>query len=287
MNDRDRLDAVMSRFSCRTFAPAPLPPASASALAMAAGTRKDLPFGSEPRFALIAGTEEDSSALKGLGTYGFIRNPAAFLAGTSGSGPGELEDFGYRLEELVIEATALGIGSCILGGSFARSRFARVLAERGFEGNVPCVVALGRYPVVGDPREGRLRRVVGGAARKPWTDLFARDGGSLKGTEEERAALGPLAACLDALRAAPSASNKQPWRAEVGDGRVSLFLRRTPGYASGLSWLIGVMDMQRVDMGIAMANYAIAAAALGSKGSWRAEEGVRSSAGHLYTATWS
>ena len=58
---------------------------------------------------------------------------------------------------------------------------------------------------------------------------------------------------LETLRLAPSASNRQPWRALVAGEQVHLYLRRTPGYHRA-----GGMDLQRLDIGIAMAHLELA-----------------------------
>ncbi len=50
------------------------------------------PFGNRCRYALLAATSEDSSALKGLGTYGFIRGAAGFIAGAVTPAPKDMED---------------------------------------------------------------------------------------------------------------------------------------------------------------------------------------------------
>ena len=70
-------------------------------------------------------------------------------------------------------------------------------------------------------------------------------------------------------RLAPSASNKQPWRLlRVGDC-WHFYLQRTAGYGQGgLAGLVVHGDLQRVDMGIAMCHFALAAHQLGLAGEW-------------------
>lgn len=75
-----------------------------------------------------------------------------------------------------------------------------------------------------------------------------------------------------------------------GRAAFHLYLSRTPGYSSGLvTRLAKVADIQRADMGIAMAHFAAAAGALGLSGSWsRADPGLPVPDGHTeYAATWS
>ena len=82
-------------------------------------------------------------------------------------------------------------------------------------------------------------------------------------------AAGPFATALEMVRLAPSASNKQPWRIVREGRRWHFFLQRTPGYSGGLAGrLLKVEDIQRVDIGIAMCHFELAARELGLHGAW-------------------
>jgi len=53
-------------------------------------------------------------------------------------------------------------------------------------------------------------------------------------------------------------------------GAWQFFLARTPGYGGGVAGkLLGIADMQRVDMGIAMCHFELSARELGLPGRWR------------------
>ena len=56
------------------------------------------PFNSQIRFTIAVAEDEDSAALKGLGTYGFIKNPAGFIIGAIKKN-NSLEDYGYLMEQ--------------------------------------------------------------------------------------------------------------------------------------------------------------------------------------------
>ena len=71
------------------------------------------------------------------------------------------------------------------------------------------------------------------------------------------------------VRLAPSASNKQPWRLIKVGAAWHFYLRRTPGYGSGIvARFLAKNDLQRVDMGIAMCHWELTAQEAGLKGSW-------------------
>jgi nitroreductase len=220
-----------------------------------------------------------------LGTYGMIRGARTFLAGAVRPADRALEDFAYLLELLVLKATDLDLGTCWLGGTFDRSAFARAIGLRKGE-LLPAVSPVGPSAQRRDLLERVIRFGAGSARRRPWAVLFfdSRWGVPL-GTAEA----GAYAEPLEALRLAPSASNRQPWRIlrQERDGPFHLFLRRTPGYG-----LAAGSDLQRLDMGIAMAHFDLAAAEAGLRGAWtRLEEptapaGTPGLAGPQYIATW-
>lgn len=262
-------ELIRERYSCRSFEGESLRPESLEALLGFAASLGPGPKGGKPRIGLIAAKTGDAAELKGLGTYGFIKDPSAYLAAVKG-GDLDIVDLGWAVELVVLKATELGIGSCWLGGTFNRGSFAKA-AKLARGESLAIVIALGREKP--DAREGTLRRKVGGAARKPWAELFF-DGGFDRpiADHDGLAALGldpAWSKALESLRLSPSASNKQPWALARGAGGWELFLRRTPGYRSPLGRLAGIADMQLNDMGIAMSHLALAAREKGLPGAWR------------------
>ena len=84
---------------------------------------------------------------------------------------------------------------------------------------------------------------------------------------------GAYALPLEMVRRAPSASNKQPWRVLRAHGGWHFHLRRTENYGRGSLpfLLLGLADLQRVDLGIAMAHFELAAREAGLPGRWTAD----------------
>jgi nitroreductase len=273
---RPATEVIAERYSCRAFAPSDEKTFAAfEALREFAASIGPGPLGGKPRFELLASKEGDSSLLRGLGTYGMIKDPAAFLIAVQPEGV-EIADLGWVTELAVLKATELGLGSVWLGGTFRRGRFAKAAKLRRGE-RLAIVIALGREAP--GAKEGALRRRIKGDTRKAWAELFSdkasrRPIASKEGLSE--LGIGPeWAAVLEALRLSPSASNKQPWSlARAGKG-WELYLRRDPGYYSPLMRRLGMADMQLNDMGIAMSHIALAAAEKGLAGSWKAAAGAR------------
>jgi len=77
-------------------------------------------------------------------------------------------------------------------------------------------------------------------------------------------AAGKFAQVLDMVRLAPSASNRQPWRIVRDGNAFHFFLQRTPNY----SGFTKSADLQRVDMGIAMCHFELAARESDYTGKW-------------------
>ncbi len=278
-------EVIQDRFSCRTYLEKPIAIEEQQQLKSYLPQLETGPLGTSLRFELIAAAEHDESELRGLGTYGFIKSARGFLAGSMCPGQKNLEDFGYRLEQAILYATDLGLGTCWLGGSFTKSSFARRISASRDE-RIPAVVSLGYIPDEDQARQGLMRRQVGGDRRLPWEDLFfnGRFGSSLA-----REKAGRYATPLEMVRLGPSASNKQPWRV-IQDGHAfHFYVQRTKGYRESLvQRLLNVEDLQRVDLGIAMSHFELTARELGLRGRWAAQEPELAKPDTLteYTISW-
>jgi hypothetical protein len=268
-------DLVQCRYSCRTYADRPIEPPLRQRLEGFLAHGEPGPFGTRARLALIAAVPEDPDALRGLGTYGLIGHPTGYVVAAVEHAPHDMEDLGYLLESVVLYATDLGLGTCWLGGTFTRSRFAERIALRADE-SLPAAIAVGH--IAGQPRwiDRLIRLGAGSDRRKPWEALFFEHTFS---NSLSREAAGPYAVPLDMVRAAPSASNKQPWQIVRVGGRWHFFLQHTPGYKP---------EMQRIDMGIAMCHWALTVQELDLQGEWAVDPApIASSAPDVaYVATW-
>lgn len=262
-------DLIRRRFSCRSFAPEPIGALERKQLEEALAAAARGPLGSPLRFGLVAATAEDNQSLRGLGTYGFIRGATGFIIGAAPQSKFFLEDYGYRLEEIVLLAADLGLGTCWLGGTFTQSGFAGKISHAKGE-VIPAVVAVGR---IADPKRAwreDLRRLAGADRRLPWEILFFQDSFAAPLTRE---AAGPFAEPLEMVRLGPSGSNKQPWRILRAGNAWHFYLQRTKGYRTGFfQRILRLSDIQRIDIGIAMCHFERAAQELGLPGEWAVRE---------------
>ncbi len=270
-------EIIQQRFSCRSYRREPidadrreqlqafiadLPPSPFDMLRAA-------PFGTRPRFDLAAATETDHHSLRGLGTYGFIKNPPAFILGAMTPADYDLEDFGYLMEAIILYATGLDLGTCWLGGTFTKSSFARKMDLSSTE-TMPAVISVGGYADPERKRRGIASQTAGSDRRLSWENLFFNETLDTPLSRDEAAGYGTP---LEMVRLGPSASNKQPWRVVKHDGYWRFYLRRTPGYREDLiKRILDLCDLQRLDMGIAMCHFELTAREMGLKGKWVVED---------------
>jgi hypothetical protein len=277
-------EIMEKRFSCRTYIDKPVAEEERDRLSDYLSAIGRGPFGAAVRFKLVAATDQDRKALKGLGTYGFIKGATGFIVGAVGPSSKNLEDFGYMMERVILSATDIGLGTCWLGGSFTRSSFAKKISATVLE-LVPAVAAVG-YILKKEQAGVTIRQLVGGHNRKPWENLFFREKFGIPLSSDDA---GPYAAPLEMVRIAPSASNKQPWRIIKDGNSWHFYMQRTKGYGNSLTFrLLNIADLQRVDMGIAMCHFEMTACELGLKGRWEISEPKIEKPDALceYTASW-
>ena len=278
-------DLVRQRRSCRRFQERPIAEETRRALAEALAASRNGPFGGQARFALVAATAGDNAALRSLGTYGFIKGATGFIVGAIRQGPRDLEDYGWLMERAILAATDLGLGTCWLGGTFTKSSFAKKIALAGGE-LIPAVAAVG-YAVEDGFSKDRIRRMAGANFRLPPEELFFD---AAFGVPLSQAGAGAFAGALEMVRWAPSASNRQPWRIVRTAAGWHFYLARTKGYGKGtlIFTVLRIADLQRVDMGIAMCHFELAAREAGLHGAWVADdpEIMPPPSGAEYTATW-
>ena len=242
--------AVTARYSVRTYDGQPLSDTRKQQLLDYAATLQN-PLGPKLRIQLI----ETDAAPKGakLGTYGIIRNAKTYLAVTVPKAEHAAEAVGYEFEQLVLYAASLGLGTCWLGGTFNRSAFATQI-EIGAQEVFPILSPVGT-PQKQRKFEQLFRKNLKADKRLPWETLFF-DGGFDRPLTQETA--GAYAEPLELLRQAPSAVNRQPWRVLRDEQGYHFFQKGGMG-GSGL-------DMQRIDLGIAICHFHLSALELGLPG---------------------
>lgn len=281
---------IEKRRSCRSYATQPIEPEKLARLdAVLAGVAKEGPvFASDASRLRYVRILDDTSDSQGetrgvqVGTYGTISGARNYLIGIMPMAEKRMELFGYQFELIVLTATALGLGTCWLGGIFDREGVSASvpLSEGEF---IPIISPLGYPSEKSSLADRMLRRAAGSDRRKPWGELFFSGSAEIPLTP---GIAGVYRQPLEMVRLGPSASNKQPWRIVQTDDRHDFYLQRTRGYG------LALYDIQRNDIGIAMCHFELTARELGLAGHWSDETALaadhrqRLPGDFEYMATW-
>jgi nitroreductase len=215
--------------------------------------------------------------------YGVIRGAPAYLVGAVSSSERAMEDFGYRMEGIILEATGIGLGTCWMGGMFNRSSAARLLPLGPGE-IIPAVTPIGHPSEKPSLIDGVFRFVARSSTRLPFEQLFYRESFDKPLAPEDASEWRDV---LECVRRGPSASNRQPWRIVLERrpeaARLHLFFAEDRMYNSRLE----PVRLQNIDLGIAMRHVAEAAAALGIAGAWERLPDAPVASELAYVASWS
>jgi nitroreductase len=197
-------------------------------------------------------TESAERVFRGIiGQYGKITGASSFIAFIGDITSSSVqEEIGYTGEGIVLEATALGLGTCWVGGFF-RPEIVNKLVRLQPNEKVLAVTPIGYASqevaffeklMTGFERSHHrlpLNKMVTGLDISAWPKW--------------------LKTSLEAARLAPSAINRQPWGFTVSKDSVTVYVRSiVPDFSTS----------KRLDCGIAMLHIEAAASNYGIKGNW-------------------
>lgn len=235
----------------------------------------DNPLGPNIRIQWV----EKSASSKGekLGTYGIIKGAELYLGVTMPDEEYAPEALGYDFEKIVLYAQSLGIGTCWLGGTFNRSGFTKAMDIKENE-LFPILSPIG-YPAKKlSLTERIMRKAVKADDRLPWKDMFFLHDFN---TSLSEGTAGDLNYPLEMVRLAPSAVNRQPWRVVICDDRVHFYEKHFSPVEPGS------VDMHRIDLGIAICHFHMAAEEQGMSGHFeRKDPCIDFDENLTYIATW-
>lgn len=237
--------AIWTRSSRRSFEPTPLGEAQLARLDLICREFRPFP---EARTELVR--EPIDRACKGIiGSYGKVTGAPCYLAFIGRMDSARVQEcVGYTGEALILEATALGLGTCWVGGLFkpeAVSSAVRIDREERIIAASPVGYPKAKLNIT----DRTFKALAGSKARKKLEELV--DGGSVPE--------GALRKALEAARWAPSAVNRQPWRFRI-EGQSVVVSVDKGGKERGLS--------RRLDCGITMLHFELGARAAGLAGRW-------------------
>ncbi|ACB85135.1 nitroreductase family protein [Natranaerobius thermophilus] len=252
-------DLIKKRTSVRTYKPAAISEELENKLKIYSDNLHD-PFSSSVRFVFINDATFVKETGGKIGTYGLIKGAKNFIAVLVEKNLNHnLEKVGYTLEKLILYATYLGLGTCWLGGTFNLKGLdkATMITEQEI---LPIITPVGYPHEKKSIADKMIKAAAGSKKRKPWNKLFFNKSLDTPITEKEA---GSFAAPLEMVRLAPSAQNKQPWRIIKEDKYWHFFLE----YSKLINKVSGY-DIQKIDLGIAMCHFELAAVQEGLSGKW-------------------
>ncbi len=217
------------------------------------------PFGNEPRFIFIEKPEARQQEKVKLGTYGFITHAAYFIGGCVEKFEFSEVDYGYSLEKIIIELTKLDLGTCWVGGTFKRKDYSILLKTTDSE-TIPCITPVGYKAVKKSLRERLGLTLTDGSKRFSFGEVFFEENFETPMIFNES---DKYHKCLELVRRAPSAVNKQPWRVVKQDNKYHFYLLRDKKVGNTKN-----TDLQKVDLGIALAHFKLGVEEYNLSGKW-------------------
>lgn len=243
MTYTDILSAMRERHSVRTYAGLPLTGAERSALLKVISEARS-PFAPPEDVSITLADFELSGPYK-PGTYGVINGASSFLLmGYEDNADARLAA-GFTMEQVVLRATELGLGTCWIAATFRGTDFAaKADFPQGRE--LKIISPVGQAAEKRSLRERITRMVARSDKRRPFDELFFI--GDFHRLLSRKHTFAPA---LEMMRLAPSAMNSQPWRTLVdSDGAVHFYFDTSDKLA-------------HLDCGIGLCHFALAEQAAG------------------------
>lgn len=208
----------------------------------------DNPFDIPIEFRFLDGKQQGLSSPVVVGTDLYVGAKAPRVKGVE-------EAFGYVFEQFVLYAMSLGIGTVWIAGTMDRPAFEKAM-EVGENEVMIAVTPIGYPAEKRSMREVMMRKAIKADERFPFEKIF------FEGTFDKplmESAAGKYKEALEMVRLAPSAVNKQPWRVVLCDDVLHFYEKKTMSHGDGT-------DIQRVDIGIALAHFVLVAKENGMNG---------------------
>ena len=263
------LDLVKHRRSVRTFNKTPLSREDASAI-LEYAEKTENPYRLPITWKLLSAKSDHLSVP-------VIDGTDMYLAGKMKKAPCAEMAFGYAMEDVVLHAESLGLGTTWIAGTMDRAAFEEAMELQDGE-VLPCITPLGYPASKMSVREKLMRAGISADSRLPFENIFFSGDFSVP---LSRNASGDLADILEMVRLAPSAVNRQPWRLVVDGSRVHFYMQKGKVRLTDSDW-----DLQKIDLGIAMYHFSYGLEQAGMRADFRTEDpGIDLPARTFYIST--
>jgi nitroreductase len=174
-----------------------------------------------------------------------------------------MENLGFRMEQMILAATALGLGTCWIGSLFIEDDLCEFVPDMGKGERIIAISPLGHADTSAGARiarrlyRWRMDRV---GKRKPLSEIVSRDIWAVPWTDKDET----LNRILNLARLAPSWENTQPWHFIVDDECIVAMTNHVPQKGNVREG----KPYYRLDVGIAMSHIYLGARAMGWPGRW-------------------
>ena len=259
-------DFIRQRKSVRTFDGKPLSAEDRSALEAYTASPTN-PFSVPITFRLLDVKEYglSSPVIVGADTY---------LAAKVEKVPNYEIAYGFSFEKVCLYALSRGIGTVMLAASLSRAAFEKAMEVKDSE-VMPVASPVGYPAEKKSIRENLMRKGLKADDRKPFDQLFFEGD-----FNHPLPKTNPYAKALEMARWAPSATNGQPWRAVVDGDSVHFYEAKTMKDSP-------LGDIQKVDVGIALAHFDMTLEEEGGKGTYGfSDPGIPTPENTHYIVTW-
>lgn len=214
----------------------------------------DNPFGVSVEFRFLDAKEYELSSPVVVGTDLYIAAKVSRI-------PQSEIAYGYCFEKFCLHAEAMGIGTVMLAATISRKAFEKAM-EIGDTEVMPVASPVGYPAQKKSIRETMMRKGLKADERLPFGELFFEES-FMESLIPKHA--GQFRDALEMVQLAPSAGNKQPWRAVVRGEKVHFYEKKSiPENPLG--------DIQKVDIGIALAHFDLTLKENGTDGCFVAED---------------
>lgn len=215
-------------------------------------------------FKLIDNGHEFSKKMKGYGGYfGEVFDAPHYIIALTENKKGFLENLGYRMEQLMIEAHQLELGTCWIELFFNKDRIKDML---GFmeSGEVAAITPIGyekttflqNFIKSTNSKEKHRKKLKDMVFFDKWGNYRA-----LKNNDEKE-----LLEIIGYSSLAPSWANSQPWKFMIIKDTVSLYTIKERFKRKNN------INYNRLDCGIVMLYFKLVSEVLGIKGDWVTEK---------------
>lgn len=253
------IDTIKKRCSVRTFQDKYITPQTRNMLQDYMNSLEN-PFGMPVKKYMI--DKKLSSEGEKLGTYGVIKGASTFLGISVPDIDLAHVAAGYEFENLILEATAMGLGTVWLAATFNRDGFSSAMGIPEDE-LFPAISPVGYPSAKRSITESLMRTAMRSSTRKDWSSLFYQDNFQ---TPLNKDMAGAYAEPLEMLRLAPSDKNTQPWRVLKYGNSFHFYITYKPGISRGEEII------KRVDAGIALSHFHQTVLELGLNGYFGLQE---------------